>query len=64
MEFVYLLINGSDWDEMMIFLTENEAIQASIKYSYSRIEIFRKNTDLGYVPTYNYYKNGEYYILN
>jgi hypothetical protein len=44
---------------MIIFLTEEEAIQASIKYSNSRIEIFSKANDFGYLPTYNYYKNGE-----
>jgi hypothetical protein len=59
MKFVYLLINGSDWENMIIFLTEEEAIQASIKYSNSRIEIFSKANDFGYLPTYNYYKNGE-----
>jgi hypothetical protein len=62
MKFVYLLINSDDWEDMVIFLTEEEAIQASIKYSNIRIEIFSNNNiDIGYLPTYNYYKNGELY---
>ena len=58
MEFTYLLIS-TDWDEMVIFISE--AIQASIKYAYTRIEIFSKNLDGGYLPTYDYYKNGIFY---
>jgi hypothetical protein len=46
---------------MVIFLTEEEAIQESIKHSNVRIEIFAKKSDFGYSPTYNYYKNGELY---
>jgi hypothetical protein len=64
MNYVYLLINGGDWEDMIIFLTEDEAIQASIKYSKLRIEIFSKNTDIGYSPTYNYYENGKLYKTN
>ena len=64
MNSVYLFIYGCDWEDMIIILTEEEAIRASIKYSNSRIEIFSKNTDFGYSPTYNYYKNGELYISN
>ena len=65
MKYVYLLINGEEWEDMIIFLTEEEAIQASINYSNLniRVEIFSKNNDFGYSPTYNYYKNGELYKL-
>jgi hypothetical protein len=63
-ELIYLLINSNDWDDNVIFLTENEAIQASIKYPKSRVEIFGKNNDFGYLPTYNYYKNGILIIQN
>lgn len=61
MDYVYLLINANDWEDMVIILTEDEAKQASMKYSNSRVEIFSKNADIGYSPTYNYYKNGELY---
>jgi hypothetical protein len=61
MEYAYLLINANDWEDMVIIVTEEEAKQASIKYPSSRVEIFSKNADIGYSPTYNYYKNGELY---
>ena len=61
MEYAYLLINANDWEDMVIIVTEEEAINASMKYPNSRAEIFSKNADIGYSPTYNYYKNGEMY---
>jgi hypothetical protein len=62
MKYVYLLINDSnDWEDMVIFLSEEEAIKISIKYPNIRIEVFKKNVDFGYSPTYNYYKNGVLY---
>jgi hypothetical protein len=59
MEFIYLL-KCSDWEDMIIFLTKEEAIQASIKSPNSRVEIFSR-TDCGYLPTYDFYKNGSLY---
>jgi len=60
MDFVYLLLRESgEWEDMVIILTEEEAIQASLKYNKNRVEIFQKSDNLGYVPTYDYYKNGK-----
>ena len=65
MTFVYLLLNdGCDWDDMVLFLTEPDAITASIEHPHWRIEIFSKNNTVGYLPTYNYYKNGQLYNGN
>jgi hypothetical protein len=62
MEFIYLLIHGSEWEDIVIYLSEKEAIELSVKYPNSRIEIFAKtNNDNGYYPTYNYYENGKLY---
>jgi hypothetical protein len=62
MEFIYVMINGNDWEDIIIYLSEKEAIDLSITYPNSRIEIFGKNTDYsGYSPTYNYYKDGKFY---
>lgn len=58
-EFVYLFITGADWEYCKIILSKEEAIQVSIDYPHYRVEIFSKDPDLGYSPTYNYYKNGE-----
>ncbi len=62
MEFIYVLVsNNSCWEDMVIFLSLEEAIKVSIKYPEQRIEIFSKSDNAGYIPTYNYYKNG---VLN
>lgn len=61
MDLVYLMINGYNLENMIIFLTESEAIEASTKYPNRRLDIFSK-TDFGYKPTYNFYKNGILYI--
>lgn len=59
MENVYILIQeGGCWEDMYIFLSEEEAIAVSEKYKNSRVEIFKKAAS-GYKPSYNYYKNGK-----
>jgi len=60
MEYMYLLIFGSDWDDTKIYISKEDAINASIKHPKQRVEIFDKAKTSGYRPTYNYYKNGEY----
>ena len=61
MECVYMLLpNRAEWDEITIIITEEEAINQSIAFPRSRVEIFRKNNEgNSYVPTYSYYKKGE-----
>jgi hypothetical protein len=59
MDFVYVLLFGSEWEDIIILLSKADAINESIKYPKNRVEIFSKNNNLGYTPTYNYYKNGE-----
>ena len=60
MDFVYVFLYGSEWEDVVIFLSEEEAIRESIKHPNQRVEIFSKTNTSGYTPTYNYYKNGEY----
>ena len=59
MEFVFVLVCKSDWEDLVILLSEEDAIHTSKNYPNARVEIFSKNNKLGYTPTYNYYKNGE-----
>ena len=59
MDFVYVLPYGSEWEDMIILLSKEDAINESIKYPNTRVEIFSKNNKSGYTATYNYYKNGE-----
>ena len=59
MDFVYVLLFGSEWEDITILLSNEDAVNKSIKYPNARVEIFSKNNNLEYTPTYNYYKNGE-----
>ena len=57
---MYVYIYGNEWEDTIIFLTKEEAIEQSIKRPNNRVEIFGRDTKTsGYVPTYNYYHNGE-----
>ena len=61
MEFIYVLLHGGEWEDIIIFLSKEDGINESLKYPKSRVEVFSKTTDKsGYSPTYNYYKNGVY----
>jgi hypothetical protein len=56
MDFVFALC-GTEWEDMVILLSEEDAINKSLKHPNFKVEIFSK-TKVGYTPTYNYYKNG------
>ena len=60
MEFVYLLLDSSDWEDIIVFISKEEAIKASKNNPKCRVEIFSVNNNNEYIPTYNYYKNGIY----
>ena len=69
MEFVYVMTtDGDKWEDIVIYLSEEEAIKESINHPNHRIEIFAiakcfsKTDKSGYTPTYNYYKNGKYTV--
>jgi ferritin-like metal-binding protein YciE len=55
------VISGAkEFSNRILGKTKEEAIQTSIIYTKSRVEIFKKDK-IGYIPTYNYYRNGKYY---
>ena len=60
MEFVYVFLYGDEWEDIIIFLSKEDAIKESINHPNNRVEIFTKTISIGYTPTYNYYKNGEF----
>jgi hypothetical protein len=61
MTFVYVLIcDQSEWEDLVVFLSREEALEESIRKPNHRVEIFSKTDNSGYTPTYNYYKNGHY----
>jgi hypothetical protein len=65
MEYLYVSIIN-DLEDRIIFLTKDQAIQASIRKPNTRVEVFEKTFDFngnfnGYLATQNYYKNGVLY---
>jgi len=58
MNFVYLYISGSEWEDIIVLLSQKDAIQKSIENPANRVEIFRKTVS-GYEPSYSHYKNGK-----
>lgn len=61
MVFIYLLLKGHDWDDISIFMKEDDAIIASKNNPDFRVGIFNKDDNSVYISTNNYYKNGEYF---
>lgn len=60
--FIYLFIkDNSDWEDYIIITSKNKAVEYS-KIKNCRIEIFTKNEEENYEPTFCYYKNGEYFM--
>jgi hypothetical protein len=55
MEHVYILIYGSDWEDVIVFLSLEDAIKESKRRPDSRIEFFSKTDTPGYHPTNNCY---------
>ena len=63
---IYLVCgNGFEWEDLIVFLIKDDAIDYSKKHPNVRLEIFKMDdTCLGYKPTYVYYQNGEYIEFN
>ena len=54
MENIYVLLFGSEQEDLIIFLSKDDAIKELLNYP-------NKNNKYGYIPTYNYYENGEFF---
>lgn len=60
MDVLYLVVcDGAEWEDIKMIDNEAFAIEYSCKYPNIRIEIFKKNSKGLYVPTYNFYQNGQ-----
>ena len=58
MNYIYVLVcDKFEWEDIVIYVDENEAKIQSINNPNKRVEIFSK-TENGYKPTYCYYKKG------
>lgn len=59
MDFLYVFtVDGAEWEDLVIYLSKEEAIEKSRKHPNVRLDIYKKSAD-GYRPTYGYYLNGE-----
>jgi hypothetical protein len=59
MESIYVLcVDGAEWEDLVVYLTLEEALEKSKAWPNTRLEIFAKSEKGGYRPTYTYYLNG------
>lgn len=59
MDTIYVFtVDGAEWEDIILFLSKEEAIEKSKQYPTVRIELFSKSVKGGYRPTYTYYLNG------
>lgn len=61
LDYLYVFIPVNNWEDIVIFLSKEDAKNESKKYPNARVEIFSVGIESasGYTPTYNFYKNGE-----
>ena len=61
MESIYVLcVDGAEWEDLVVYLTLEEALEKSKAWPNTRLEIFSKSEKGGYRPTYTYYLNGAF----
>jgi hypothetical protein len=48
MDFVFVLLCGNEWEDIIILLSEEDAINESKTYPNNRVEIFSKNNKFGF----------------
>jgi hypothetical protein len=58
--YMYLYNGCSEWEDMILFTSEEEAMNYSKENPDGRIEIFIKSVK-GYAPSYAYICNGVYH---
>lgn len=58
MEVYLFVVDGAEWEDIVVYISKEEAIAKSLKHPKIRLEIFKKEEDGGYRPTYSYFMNG------
>jgi hypothetical protein len=65
MDYLYMLVgDGAEWEDIVLYATDAEAIEVSIKHKKTRVEIFKRDNAGAYRPTYNYYLAGNLILTN
>lgn len=57
---VYVLCGkGCEWEDLIVFLDREEAVEASRRVPHARVEVFNKTAyEVGFRPTYTFIQNG------
>ena len=64
MEIYVFVPDGAEWEDVVVFLSKEDAIEKSKQRPNVRLEVFSKSADGGYRPTYTYYLNGVFITYN
>jgi hypothetical protein len=57
MEVYVFTPDGAEWEDLVIYLSREEAIEKSKTKQNVRVDVYTKSAD-GYRPSYNYFLNG------
>lgn len=58
MEVYLFVVDGAEWEDIIVFLSKEEAIEKSLKHPNIRLEVFTISPKGGYHPAYTHYLNG------
>jgi len=59
MEVYLFVVDGAEWEDIVVYTSKEDAIRKSKKHPNVRLEIFSRGDDGGYRPTYSYFLNGQ-----
>jgi hypothetical protein len=59
MEVYLFVVDGAEWEDIVVYISKEAAIAKSLKHPKIRLEIFALEHDGGYRPSYSYFLNGE-----
>jgi|APGre2960657373_1045057.scaffolds.fasta_scaffold145826_2 hypothetical protein len=64
MEVYLFVVDGAEWEDIVVYISKEDAIAKSLKHPKIRLEIFSRGDDGGYRPTYSYFMNGKLFEYN
>jgi hypothetical protein len=59
MEVYLFVVDGAEWEDIVVYTSKDDAIAKSIKHPKIRLEVFTLGKDGGYRPAYSHFLNGE-----
>jgi hypothetical protein len=59
MEVYVFVVDGGEWEDIVVYTSREDAIKKSKKHPGIRVEIFTLEHDGGYRPSYSHFLNGE-----